>query len=233
MTEQKKMEYRVSLAQFKAAGDQGIYEGHFSIFENIDDGMDVMHAGAFIETLQEREGRIKVFYAHDWDKLIGPAPDILKEDDTGLYAHGHLTLGTFWGREAWELMKDGALVEGSIGYYAKDYKWADNGIRHLYKVDLYEVSPVPLGMNPLTELRVVKAALGLGTEAQAGALAESVKALVALVEELKAGRLLVTASGAQRQAAADGLEGVAEALGAGKRAALGRRLRAAELALQL
>lgn len=228
----EQMEYRVAGAQFKAAGDQGIYEGHFSVFENIDDGMDVMHAGAFVETLQEREGRVKVFYAHDWDKLIGPSPDILKEDDTGLYAHGHLTLGTFWGREVWELMKDGALNEGSIGYYAKDFKWADNGIRHLYKVELYEISPVPLGMNPLTELRTVKAALGLGVETHADALAESVKALVALVEELKIGRRLVTATPAQRQAAADGLEGVAEALDTGERAALRRRLRAAELALQ-
>jgi hypothetical protein len=229
------MEYKAVGLDVKAEGDQGIYEGYFAVFDNIDDGLDVIHPGAFTKTLEERANRIKVFYAHDWDKLIGPSPDILKEDERGLYARGHLTLGTFWGNEVWALMKDHALTEGSIGYRAKDPKYADNGIRHLYEMVLYEISPVPLGMNPLTELSAVKAALG---RVEAGgqdtpSLAEQVQRLAAMVEELKAGRLLVTASEPERAAVADGVEGVVDALLEGKQGLLQRRMRVAELALRL
>ncbi len=157
------MEFKACPIEFKATGDKGEYEGHFSIFGNLDDGGDVMHEGAFTKTIAERAPRVKVFYMHDWSKLIGPAPDTLKEDTLGLLAAGRLTLGSFWGNETWQLMKDNALNEGSIGYEA--VKWemesVPNGwpIRHLREVKLYEISPVPLGMNALTQIRSVKAAM--------------------------------------------------------------------------
>jgi uncharacterized protein len=228
------MEYKAVGLDVKAEGDQGIYEGYFAVFDNIDDGLDVIHQGAFVKTLEERAGRIKVLYAHNWDKLIGPSPDILQEDEKGLFARGHLTLGTFWGNEVWALMKDGALTEGSIGYRVKDYKYSENSVRHLYTLGLYEISPVALAMNPLAELSAVKAALGR-FEAQdtTTSLAEQVKQLTAMVEELKEGRLLVTASEAQREEVVDGVEGVVDALLEGKRGLLARRLRVVELALRL
>lgn len=153
------LEYKVAPTEFKAAGDKGEYEGHFSIFSNIDDGGDIMWPGAFSKTLAENSRRVKVFYAHDWEKLIGPAPEVLQEDARGLFAKGRLTLDSFWGKEVWALMKDGALTEGSIGYWAVKYDFADEGrIRNLREVKLVEVSPVPLGMNALTSIRAVKAA---------------------------------------------------------------------------
>jgi len=96
-------------------------------------------------------------------KLIGPAPDMLTEDSMGLLAKGRLTLDSFWGKEAWALMKDGALNEGSFGYEAVkfDFETLPNNImvRNLREVKLYEISPVPLGMNALTQIRAVKAAV--------------------------------------------------------------------------
>lgn len=154
--EPKGLQYRAYPAEFKAAGDKGIYEGYFSIFGNQDDGGDVMLAGAFAKTIAERAQRIKVFFGHDWSKLIGPPPDVLEEDSKGLYAKGRLTLGSFWGNEAWQLMKDGALREGSIGYETLVADWDPRGVRFLKEVKLYEISPVPLGMNPLTEIQAVK-----------------------------------------------------------------------------
>jgi len=152
--EPKGMQYKAYPVEFKA-GDKGIYEGYFSIFGNQDDGGDVMMAGAFAKTIAERAARIKVLFGHDWSKLIGPPPE-LQEDSKGLYAKGRLTLGSFWGKEAWELMKDGALKEGSIGYEAVTSDWDQRGVRFLKEVKLYEISPVPLGMNPLTEVQAVK-----------------------------------------------------------------------------
>lgn len=226
------LKYLTTGAEFKAEGDEGIYKGHFSIFGNVDDGGDVIHAGAFAQSLEERRARIRVFYAHDWSKLIGPPPNVIVEDEAGLFAEGRLTLNSFWGREAWELMKDGALTEGSIGYRPdRDaIEYDDDGVRHLYKVMLYEISPVPLGMNPLTDLRAVKA-LGVET-AQIEALTKSIDALMALVAELKAGRALATANEHERQTAAADVEGVIDAAKHDP-ATLERRVRAAALSLRL
>jgi len=175
-SESDPMEYKALRAEFKALeGDEGKYEGHFSIFGNLDDGNDVMEKGAFAKTIQERGKRVKIFFGHDWSKLIGPPPAQLSEDDTGLYAAGKLTLASFWGKEAWALMKDGALTEASIGYepikvqYEKpdgtpisvmdDIFFDRSIIRRLKEVKLYEISPVPLGMNALASVRAVKAAM--------------------------------------------------------------------------
>ena len=180
------MEYKTTSAEFKAPGDAGEYDGHFSIFDNVDDGDDVIHRGAFLKTIQERKSRIKVFFAHDWMKLIAPPPSVLEEDAIGLHAAGHLTLESFWGKEAWALMKDGALTEGSIGY--RPVKWdyddpgqSDNGgvvIRHLRELKLYEISPVPLGMNPLTNVEAIKALK------RANGGSETLEVFAALVNEL-------------------------------------------------
>ncbi|MCA0354710.1 MAG: HK97 family phage prohead protease [Chloroflexi bacterium] len=177
------LEYKVTPAEFKANTNiPGQYEGYFSIFGNIDDGLDVIEAGAFTKTLQERARRIKVFMAHDWSKLLGPPPDVIHEDSRGLYAKGRLTLGSFWGKEAWELMADGALTEGSIGFFSIPDKteYRDNGVRVLREVKLYEISPVPLGMNPLTDVQAIKSLYGRDTNA-------FLNALGAFLHEMKAG----------------------------------------------
>src|SRR5438132_167107 len=91
--------------------DFGCTAGHVGLAD------DVMTAGAFSKTLAERAAKIKIFYMHDWEKLLGPAPEVIQEDSRGLYAKGRFTLASFWaGQVVWPLMKDGALTEGSIGY---------------------------------------------------------------------------------------------------------------------
>lgn len=242
------IEFKLSATEFKATGDSGQYEGHFSIFNNLDDGGDVMHPGAFLKTISENRQRVKVFYAHDWMKLIGPTPDVLEEDATGLFAKGRLTLDSFWGKETWALMKDGALNEGSIGYSAVkyDYEEGDQFIRHLREVKLYEISPVPLGMNALTSLRAMKAALLEAKPDKADPILFYIEKLNAITTELKAlkeGRVLsasnkekvINAIGAMKSA----MDALGELLAAAEpqkdsnrlHSALLKRLRAVELAL--
>ncbi len=175
------LQYKTIQAEFKALGTEGQYEGYFSVFGNLDDGSDVMMPGAFTKTIQERRNRIKVFYAHNWERLIGPPPDIIQEDSRGLYAKGRLTLGSFWGREVWALMSDGALTEGSIGYEAIRFEFdSAKWIRYIQETKLYEISPVPLGMNPLTEIAAVK----MLRQRNEKAFSET---LLMFVTELKAG----------------------------------------------
>lgn len=156
------LEYKITPTEFKAVGDKGEYEGFFSVFNNPDDGYppDIVHPGAFLKTIAENGKRVRVFYLHDWEKLLGPPPARLEEQSKGLFAAGRLTLDSFYaGQIVWPLLKDGALNEGSIGYQAVKYDWDDSGIRHLREVKLYEVSMVPLGMNPLTQIQAVKRAV--------------------------------------------------------------------------
>ena len=155
------MEFKACPTEFKAAGDgtDGKYEGHFSVFGNIDDGGDIAEPGMFAKTIKENGHRVKVFFAHDWMKLIGPPPEQLAEDSVGLFAKGRLTTGSFWGNEAWQLMKDGAMTEGSFGYQTVKADFDEAGVRHLREVKLFEISPVPLGMNALTDVQAVKALL--------------------------------------------------------------------------
>lgn len=176
------MDFKAVPSEFKAASEEGRYSGYFSVFGNIDDGLDIIQPGAFTKTVQERARRIKVFHGHDWSKLVGPAPDVLQEDTRGLYVEGRLTLDSFWGRETWALLKDGAMTEGSIGFETVPGKvaWRDNGIREIGEVKLYEVSFVPLGMNPLTEVQAIKALRGTDP-------ARYLETLEALLAEMKAG----------------------------------------------
>lgn len=246
------LEYKSTAVEFKATGNEGQYEGHFSVFGNVDDGSDVAHPGMFQKTIMERAKRVKVFYAHDWNKLIGPPPTTLQEDTVGLFAAGRLTLDSFWGKEAWALMKDSALTEGSFGYEAVKFDFESLAgsamVRNLREVKLFEISPVPLGMNALTEIRAVKAALmkSSGTEQLPGQSDETiVKAYAekwgAFILEMKEGRVLSTANKEKVTNAISAMEGAMEALNNLLTAAepqkilhsalLSKRLRAAELQL--
>lgn len=225
------MDYKGLPSEFKALnGEEGVYEGHFSVTGNVDDGNDVIEPGAFKKTIRERGSRIKVLMAHDWSKIIGPPPDVLREDATGLYAKGRLTLASMWGREAWELMKDGAMTEASIGYQAIkseyrdadgervegdewDLMWRDDLVRHIKEIKLYEISPVPLGMNALANVRAVKAALMRGERLPlVGNLDSYCEAMARLTDSLRKGDGLVTATIEQRQKLAAALEEALELL---------------------
>lgn len=199
------LEYKAGKTEFKAdAQVEGQYEGYFSVLGNLDDGGDIIEPGSFKKTLQERGDRIKIFYAHDWMKLIGPVPEILREDSYGLYAKGRLTLTSFWGAETWALMKDGALTEGSIGYNTvkADYG-TDNeqSVRHIRELKLYEISPVPLAMNALSQVRAIKSALGKGGISSSDEpLQTYLETLKLIIQEINKKSLLIGDSAAVKSA---------------------------------
>ena len=198
------MEYKAAPLEIKADGDEGVVEGLFSVFGNIDDGGDIIHRGAFTKTLQERANRVKVFFMHIWDRLIAPPPDTLSETEAGLFASFRLVLDSFWGREAWALIKGGALTEGSIGFEAVKFDYGEQSVRNLREVKLYEISPVPLGMNPMTAIRAVKA----------GALPDDqhLEIVTGILDEIQAGRMLVTADTKQLTQVRDTFAALADAI---------------------
>lgn len=235
------MEYKTVPLEIKAVGEDGVVEGYYSIFGNKDDGGDVSHAGSFTKTIQERGQRVKVFRFHDWMIPIGPSGggfnsgggNVLQEDSAGLFARYKISLDSFWGKDTWVLIKDRVVSEGSYGYEAVKADFDQDGTRHLREQRLHEISPVPLGMNPLTTINAVKA----------GAMSPkaAIEAFVAISEEIKAGRVLSSSNLEKVRSVLSAVESLTDVLNeliaAGEPAKdysplLARRLRAAELSLR-
>lgn len=141
--------------------DMGMFEGYGSVFNNTDLGNDVILPGAFTKSLNKTGPKaVKLLYQHKTDMPIGVF-DSIEEDKRGLKVRGKLALKTQLGREAYELMKMGALDGLSIGFRVspKGQSYDAKGKRRMIKeVDLMEISLVTFPMNPKAKVRSVKGA---------------------------------------------------------------------------
>ncbi len=156
-TELKKLVFE---SEIKAENSKGIFTGYGSIFGNEDQGNDVMQKGAFTKSLVNRPvSKVKMLYQHKTDEPIGVFTDMY-EDSKGLFVKGQLAMGTQKGREAYELLKMGALDGMSIGFRADPEKQGYNenkrGVRTLKEVDLMEISLVTFPMNESALIETVK-----------------------------------------------------------------------------
>lgn len=133
--------------------EDGTFEGYASMFDVVDNGMDVVSRGAFQKSLDS--GRVvKMLWQHDTTQIIGKWEHIA-EDERGLYVKGRLFVGDVpKAREAMRLLREGVLDSMSIGYRTKMASQEGNGsVRRLEEVDLFEVSLVTFPM--LDEARVM------------------------------------------------------------------------------
>ena len=162
----------------KEISDEGKFEGYASVFNVVDDYDDVVLRGAFEKTIEKKWP--KLLWQHNSAEPVGAFADI-KEDDTGLFVTGQLFLGIQKAREAYELLKGGAISGLSIGYIPVkwEYEERDNDIILLLKeIDLWEISLVTFPANPLANVNNVK---GL----QAKQEIDAVKAAQKLLRTLK------------------------------------------------
>jgi len=147
--------------KIKAMDDEtGEFEGYGSTFGGEPDSYgDVIVKGAYTETLKAHRSKgtmPKMFWQHDPREVIGKWLDA-EEDDAGLLMRGKLNMDVQRGREAYALLKDGAVDGLSIGYGIKDYE-KDSGVWYLKELDLFEVSVVSIGANESATISSVKAA---------------------------------------------------------------------------
>lgn len=143
-------------------GETRTFEGYGSVFGVLDSYADVVAPGAFKRSLKEAKsaGRMPaLLWQHDPSSPIG-VYESMGEDATGLYVKGRLS-DTQLGREAYTLLKDGALSGLSIGFTTRKSK-VDNesGVRTLTDVQLWETSLVTFPANDATRVTGVKAADG-------------------------------------------------------------------------
>ncbi|MEB3702081.1 HK97 family phage prohead protease [Candidatus Bealeia paramacronuclearis] len=130
--------------------ETGFISGYASVFGVLDGHRDQVERGAFDKTLRSWKlmGRApKMLWQHSPLKPIGVWTRLC-EDARGLYVEGQLLLNVQQGREAYELIKHGALEGLSIGFRTIAAS-IDQGrkIRVLKDIDLLEVSLVTFASN--------------------------------------------------------------------------------------
>lgn len=146
---------------FKALDDPaGIFEAIVAVFGNVDRAGDKIIPGAFTRTLGEWEEKarpIPIIFSHEWDNLDAHIGEVLeaKEVEQGLYVKGQLDMEEDFSRRVWKRMKRGTLAEFSFAYDVVDGK-SVKGVYELRDLDLLEVGPCLVGMNPETQLLGVK-----------------------------------------------------------------------------
>lgn len=154
------------LASFKALDQaQGVFEALVAVFGNVDRAGDMIMPGAFTESLAgwKAKGRpIPVIFSHDWGNLDAHIGLVLeaKEIQEGLYVKGQLEMDEPFAARVWKKMNQGTLAEFSFAYNVLDAAFVkQNGqmVQELRRLDLLEVGPCLVGMNPETELLGVRA----------------------------------------------------------------------------
>ncbi len=131
----------------------GRFSGYAAIFDVPDKGRDIIRAGAFAQSLEQRSRYdVPLLWQHDQQEPIGVI-EALHEDARGLHVTARLSLDSSRGKDAYALMKDGAITGLSIGYRAQESRpLARSHMRELRRVDLIEISLVSLPMQPLARL---------------------------------------------------------------------------------
>lgn len=154
--------------EIKAIDDKArTFEGLASTWD-LDLGMDVIHPGAFADTIKEwkRSGKtMPLLDSHNYGSVLSVVGKLVdaKETKAGLWTKWEV-IGGDDGDKILERLRAGVIDSMSIGYVPKAFDFSeeedDDGpgmlVRNLRKVELKEVSLVVFPMNP-------NAVINLGT----------------------------------------------------------------------
>lgn len=135
--------------------------GLASPFGNIDEGDDVVVAGAFQASL--KASTPVILWQHNMESPIG-VPVIIEERAEGLWLEAKMPKddSLVSGRVAPQL-RCGSVKNLSIGYTVQEFTIKD-GIRYIEKARLFEVSLVTFGMNSHAKITSFKSKDGKETE---------------------------------------------------------------------
>jgi hypothetical protein len=127
--------------------ETGVFVGYASLFNRPDRQGDVVRPGAFADSLKKRgAGGIRMLFQHDPAEPVGAWLDIA-ENATGLMVRGRLNLDVQRGRELSALLDQRGLDGLSIGFRTVSASRDRlTGLRHLHRLDLWEISLVTFPM---------------------------------------------------------------------------------------
>ena len=147
--------------EIKSLAEDGSFSGYGSTFGGDPDSYgDVIAKGAFSKSLAKggRNGTgIAMLWQHNSDQPVGVWPSIV-EDSRGLAVQGKIAVDTALGKDAYTLLKMGAIKGLSIGYNTVDYEYnTETKIRTLKEVELWEISLVTFPANINATVTGIKA----------------------------------------------------------------------------
>ena len=168
----------------------GQISGYFSTYDRIPDSYgDVVAPGAFTDTIKAREEsghKFPLCWNHDPNQIIGQVDTI---EDT---EKGPLMTASFFNtplaQEKREIVKSGVVYQFSFAYDVREAAQVtlEDGTKanELQKLDLFEVSIVPVPANPRAEVTDIKA--GRRNSAKdADAIREAISLLQGVLGELE------------------------------------------------
>lgn len=160
------MKHKSFYIKAEAVKDDGFFVGYGSVFNVRDSYGDIVRPGAFAASLADwaEKGKApKLLWQHDPSQPIG-VWEKLEEDDHGLRMEGRLLIEDVpKAREAYALLKAGAIDGLSIGYSVKRAKWNDDeDALDLFALNLWETSIVTFPANEAATVSEVKNALQRG-----------------------------------------------------------------------
>ena len=132
---------------------KGEIEGLASVYGVVDSYNDVVEPGAFTRTIQHKKGKVPLLWQHDSREPIGVAE--IEDSKSGLRVIGKLNLAVARAREAFELIKQGAINGFSIGYDTVKESW-EGAVRSLKELNLWEISVVTFPANSAALIETVK-----------------------------------------------------------------------------
>jgi HK97 family phage prohead protease len=135
------------------------FSGYASVFNVPDANDDIILPGAFRSSFTIAS-EVKMLWQHDPKTPIGTF-SLIQETPEGLYVEGQLIISTPKGREAYELITNGAVDGLSIGFEIKE-QYFENGRRCISKVRLWEISIVTFPANEMARIRPVRASVTQG-----------------------------------------------------------------------
>ena len=151
--------------QIKSDDDSGKISGYFATYDRIPDSYgDVIAEGAFTETIEKRKDSGHPFplcWGHDLNQIIGAVyPEDIEDTEKG-----PLMTASFFNsplaQEKREIVKSGVVYQFSFAYDILDSGEVtlEDGTKanELRKLDLFEVSIVPIPANPRAEVTDIKA----------------------------------------------------------------------------
>jgi HK97 family phage prohead protease len=166
----------------KLDGERGIVTAIVSVLGNIDQGNDIIHPGAFTQTIIERGGKIKVLDNHnmfsgmdaiakmisikeiDRQHLPDEIKDITPDAAGGLEAKFKFMLDDDKSAGIFKRIEAGVISQYSIGFEiiqsdisnVVSESGEETSIRNIREIRLWEISPVIFAMNDKTATVDVK-----------------------------------------------------------------------------
>ena len=172
--------------------DTGAISGYFSTYDREPDSYgDIIAPGAFTETIQKRKESGHPFplcWNHDLNQIIGSAdPENIIDTDKGPLMTASF-FDTQLAQEKREIVKSGVVYQFSFAYDILEAEPVvlEDGIKanELRKLDLYEVSIVPIPANQNAVMTEIKAGRR-NSKKDADAIREAITLLQGVLGELE------------------------------------------------